>query len=80
MKQILLCGVSALKYTIRCGASPAEEYAKEILTHWIEKITGEKKISLDKNILTVKNGAFFMELDLCDSIKVNLLKNRVLMI
>ena len=44
MEQILLCGVSATEYDIICGSSPAEEYAKEILTHWIEKITGEKMV------------------------------------
>ena len=44
MENILLCGVSALDYTIKCGESPAEKNAGAILAHWIEKITGEKTV------------------------------------
>ena len=44
MGNILLCGLSALKYDIKCGASPAEEHAGEIMHRWIETITGEKMV------------------------------------
>ena len=44
MGNILLCGLTALEYDIRCGASPAEEHAGEIMQHWIETITGEKMV------------------------------------
>ena len=44
MENILLCGVSALEYTMLCGASPAEGHAGEILSSWIEKIAGGKML------------------------------------
>ena len=44
MEQILLCGMSALEYNIVCGPSPAEQYAGDILSSYIEKITGKKMV------------------------------------
>ena len=44
MEKIFLCGMSALEYNMVCGPSPAEQYAGEILSSWIEKITGEKMV------------------------------------
>ena len=44
MGNIFLCGVSALKYDIICGASPAEENAGDIMRRWLETITGEKMV------------------------------------
>jgi hypothetical protein len=44
MGNIFLCGVSALKYDIICGVSPAEENAGSVMRHWLETITGEKMV------------------------------------